>query len=525
MTNDGVLPLGLGTRSTGSPSSGPGPRCPASWAAARPRSRRTAWSARWRRWPRHWATASRSSTPAGPRPASRPPSSAAPSSGRRTASRSSGSPGPTSPARSSTASTSTSCGSWCSASATIGSSDWSARVRGTIVPDEDGVFELGARPGGAGPGAPRRRGRARRCREPTAARRHGDVRHGQPGPGGRGDARPRACRSRSSSSTPRSTRWPRTSGSASGRPTPPRSWTRRWPRRPTPTSPWCSSAPAATGRPRAGTGPASAFPAARTSWSAGSPRPTRGRWSWSTRRATVDLPWADDVAAVLQCWFGGQEMAPGVADVLVGDAEPGGRLPTTIPVRIEHSPSHDNFPGENGELRYGEGVFMGYRGYEHRAIEPRFAFGHGLSYTTFALRSADALVIDLPGGGPAHGVGADHQHRRPGRRRGGAAATWRRRLPGWPARRRSSRLSPRSGWRRGSRRRSSSCSTTAASPTGTRASPTGTRSRPGPERCSARPPRSAGSPGWQVDPGRYQLLIGRSSQDVAATLDVEILAD
>jgi beta-glucosidase len=101
--------------------------------------------------------------------------------------------------------------------------------------------------------------------------------------------------------------------------------------------------------------------------------------------APVDLPWADDVAAVLQVWFGGEELDGAVADVLTGLAEPGGRLPLTIPKRLEHSPSHDNFPGENGVLRYGEGLFMGYRGYDHRAIEPRYAFGHGLSYTTFEL--------------------------------------------------------------------------------------------------------------------------------------------
>jgi beta-glucosidase len=99
--------------------------------------------------------------------------------------------------------------------------------------------------------------------------------------------------------------------------------------------------------------------------------------------APVDVPWADEVAAVLHVWFGGQEMDTSIVDVLTGRSEPGGRLPTTIPMRIEHNPSFDNFPGENGELRYGEGLFMGYRGYEHRAIEPRFAFGHGLSYTTF----------------------------------------------------------------------------------------------------------------------------------------------
>ena len=107
-----------------------------------------------------------------------------------------------------------------------------------------------------------------------------------------------------------------------------------------------------------------------------------------------------------QCWFGGQEMGAAVADVLVGTAEPGGRLPTTIPMRFEHSPSHANFPGENGELRYGEGLFMGYRGHEHSAIAPRFAFGHGLSYTTFQIgeptlsadtyRPGETLTLSVP---------------------------------------------------------------------------------------------------------------------------------
>jgi beta-glucosidase len=120
----------------------------------------------------------------------------------------------------------------------------------------------------------------------------------------------------------------------------------------------------------------------------------------------VDLPWADDVAAVLQVWFGGQEMDGAVADVLVGRSEPGGRLPITIPVRLEHTPSHGNFPGENGEVRYGEGLFMGYRGFEQRAIVPRFAFGHGLSYTVCQLaepeltsttfRAGERLTVQVP---------------------------------------------------------------------------------------------------------------------------------
>jgi beta-glucosidase len=122
--------------------------------------------------------------------------------------------------------------------------------------------------------------------------------------------------------------------------------------------------------------------------------------------APVDLAWADEVAAVLQCWLGGQEMGGALADILTGVAEPGGRLPTSIPVRLEHNPSYDNFPGENGELRYGEGLFMGYRGHDHRAVPARFAFGHGLGYTSFELgapevavsvfRPGDTLAVRVP---------------------------------------------------------------------------------------------------------------------------------
>jgi beta-glucosidase len=99
----------------------------------------------------------------------------------------------------------------------------------------------------------------------------------------------------------------------------------------------------------------------------------------------VTMRWADRARAILVTWFGGQEMAGALADVLLGDADPGGRLPTTQPVRLEHNPSFGNFPGDNGEVRYGEGVLMGYRWYDARALPVRFPFGHGLSYATFEI--------------------------------------------------------------------------------------------------------------------------------------------
>ncbi len=97
----------------------------------------------------------------------------------------------------------------------------------------------------------------------------------------------------------------------------------------------------------------------------------------------VDLPWADDARALVQTWFGGEEMAGALADVLVGDTDPGGRLPTTLPVRLEDTPTWGNFPAEGGRTRYAEGVLVGYRWYESRDLDVRFPFGHGLSYTTF----------------------------------------------------------------------------------------------------------------------------------------------
>lgn len=105
--------------------------------------------------------------------------------------------------------------------------------------------------------------------------------------------------------------------------------------------------------------------------------------------APVDMSWADDVPAVLQVWFGGQEMGTAVVDVLLGEADPGGRLPTTIPERLEHTPAWGNFPGEHGQVRYGEGVLVGHRWYESRRLPVRYPFGHGLSYTSFDVDAPD----------------------------------------------------------------------------------------------------------------------------------------
>jgi len=106
----------------------------------------------------------------------------------------------------------------------------------------------------------------------------------------------------------------------------------------------------------------------------------------------IAMEWLDRVPAVLQAWFPGQEFGNALADVLFGDANPSGKLPTTFPKRLEDNPAFLNYPGENGQVLYGEGLFVGYRGYDARDVEPLFPFGHGLSYTTFGYSDASATA-------------------------------------------------------------------------------------------------------------------------------------
>ncbi|WP_294764805.1 glycoside hydrolase family 3 C-terminal domain-containing protein [uncultured Rhodoferax sp.] len=116
----------------------------------------------------------------------------------------------------------------------------------------------------------------------------------------------------------------------------------------------------------------------------------------------VALPWITQVGAVLQAWYPGQECGNAIADVLLGRVEPGGRLPQTWPVRLQDTPAQTGplqYPGIGGHVRYDEGVFIGYRHYEHHGIAPLFPFGHGLSYTRFevlGMRLSSATVA--PGG-------------------------------------------------------------------------------------------------------------------------------
>lgn len=95
--------------------------------------------------------------------------------------------------------------------------------------------------------------------------------------------------------------------------------------------------------------------------------------------------WLDRVPVLLETWYGGQDGGRVLAEILLGEVNPSGHLPATFERRAEDNPSFPNYYPEPGTRRvvYKEGVFIGYRGYEHNHVKPLFPFGYGLSYTTF----------------------------------------------------------------------------------------------------------------------------------------------
>ncbi|MBN2499475.1 MAG: glycoside hydrolase family 3 C-terminal domain-containing protein [Anaerolineales bacterium] len=99
--------------------------------------------------------------------------------------------------------------------------------------------------------------------------------------------------------------------------------------------------------------------------------------------SSVVMPWLKKVPAVLETWYLGQEAGNAIADVIFGDVNPSGKLTQTFPKRLQDNPAYINYPGENGKVYYGEGIFVGYRYYEAKDVEPLFPFGYGLSYTKF----------------------------------------------------------------------------------------------------------------------------------------------
>ena len=237
--------------------------------------------------------------------------------------------------------------------------------------------------------------------------------------------------------------------------------------------------------------------------------------------APITTEWAVEAPAVLQAWFGGQEMSNALTDILFGDAEPGGRLPTTFPSCIEHTPSYGNFPGEHGQIRYGEGVLMGYRWYEARQLAVPFEFGHGLSYTTFTIGAPNApssynstagtLTVTVPvtNTGDRRGVevvqlyvgAVDPLVVRPPKELKAFAQVW---LDAGETAAVTLTLDARSFayWDPGS----------------------AYKGRLSPNAVGVFATTEDTEPGWRVDAGTDQLHVGRSSADIAHVVDVEVTA-
>jgi len=103
-------------------------------------------------------------------------------------------------------------------------------------------------------------------------------------------------------------------------------------------------------------------------------------------------PWDKAVPALIEGWLLGQAGGSAIADVLFGRVNPSGRLAETIPLKLQDHPSYLDFPGEHGHVRYGEGLYVGYRGFDAREQQVAYPFGFGLSYTTFRYGEATATA-------------------------------------------------------------------------------------------------------------------------------------
>jgi beta-glucosidase len=106
-------------------------------------------------------------------------------------------------------------------------------------------------------------------------------------------------------------------------------------------------------------------------------------------------PWMHEVSAILYTWYQGQELGNAAADVLFGRVNPSGRLPVTFPRRIEDCPAFSSFPGEENEVHYTEGLFVGYRWWDLLSIQPLFPLGFGLSFNTFDVLPGSISTVVL----------------------------------------------------------------------------------------------------------------------------------
>jgi beta-glucosidase len=110
--------------------------------------------------------------------------------------------------------------------------------------------------------------------------------------------------------------------------------------------------------------------------------------------------WIAQTPALLEMWYGGQEGGHALAAILFGDANPSGKLPVSFPKKFEDSPASANYPGVNLKVNYAEGIYVGYRYYDTKNVEPQFPFGFGLSYTTFEYSDLKVTPGKVPSNQP-----------------------------------------------------------------------------------------------------------------------------
>ena len=109
----------------------------------------------------------------------------------------------------------------------------------------------------------------------------------------------------------------------------------------------------------------------------------------------IVMPWLGQVAGVVQAWFPGQECGNSISDILFGVVNPSGKLTQTYPLKLEDNPAFINYPGDNGRVYYGEGIFVGYRYFEKKNVPVLFPFGFGLSYSSFKYGELSLSTINL----------------------------------------------------------------------------------------------------------------------------------
>jgi beta-glucosidase len=223
----------------------------------------------------------------------------------------------------------------------------------------------------------------------------------------------------------------------------------------------------------------------------------------------VDMnAWIDSVPALLQSWYPGQEGGKAAAEILFGDVNPSGRLPATFERRWEDNPVHDNYypPAGTTKVVYNEGLFVGYRGYEKNGTKPLFPFGYGLSYTTFkygnlAIKTADSTATGETLSTPLYRVSFDVTNT--GTREGADVAQVYVADPHTKILRPAKELK---GFARISLKPGETKSATIVLD----------------GRAFAY--YDVNLKQWHVDPNEFQILVGRSSQDIALTGNVSLSA-